>query len=138
RPRHRRHPHHRRPHLSAGARARSRGRAPVDARRHTLLTAKGRSMRTLTRAHASRSAMLDPAILLPAIRQSLVKLDPRLMIRNPVMFAVELAAALITLLLLRDLLAQAPGAGFTMQIVLWLWVTVVFANFAEAVAEGRG
>jgi len=95
-------------------------------------------MRTLTRAHASRSAMLDPAILLPAIRQSLVKLDPRLMIRNPVMFAVELVAALITLLLLRDLLTQAPGAGFTMQIVLWLWVTVVFANFAEAVAEGRG
>jgi K+-transporting ATPase ATPase B chain len=84
------------------------------------------------------SAMLDPKIVMPAIRASFVKLDPRLMIRNPVMFVVEIVAALTTVIFLRDLLTGGANLAFTFQIILWLWFTVVFANFAEAVAEGRG
>ena len=84
------------------------------------------------------ATMTDPAILVPAIGQAFRKLDPRLMVRNPVMFAVEIVAALTTLLFLRDLATGAGGYGFSFQINLWLWFTVLFANFAEAVAEGRG
>jgi K+-transporting ATPase ATPase B chain len=84
------------------------------------------------------ATMTDPAILVPAIGQAFRKLDPRLMVRNPVMFAVEVVAALTTLLFLRDLAIGAGGYGFSFQINLWLWFTVLFANFAEAVAEGRG
>src|SRR6201981_3867135 len=84
------------------------------------------------------SAMLDPKIVLPAIGSAFVKLDPRLMIKNPVMFVVEIVAALTTVIFLRDLATGGTSLGFTFQIILWLWFTVLFANFAEAVAEGRG
>jgi potassium-transporting ATPase ATP-binding subunit len=87
---------------------------------------------------SSMSAMLDPKILNPAIRASFVKLHPRAMIKNPVMFVVEIVAALTTVIFLRDLLTGGEHLGFTFQIILWLWFTVLFANFAEAVAEGRG
>src|SRR3984957_17541696 len=86
----------------------------------------------------SQSTILDPAILLPAIGQSFLKLNPRLMIKNPVMFVVEIVAALTTVIFLRDLGTGGGHLGFTFQIIVWLWVTVLFANFAEAVAEGRG
>ena len=86
----------------------------------------------------SQSTILDPAILIPAIGQSFVKLDPRLMVKNPVMFCVEIVAALTTIILLRDIGTGGGHLGFTFQIIIWLWLTVVFANFAEAVAEGRG
>ena len=82
------------------------------------------------------SAMLDPKIVVPAIASAFTKLDPRLMIKNTVMFVVEIVAALTTVVFLRDLVIG--DAGFTFQIILWLWFTVLFANFAEAVAEGRG
>ncbi len=84
------------------------------------------------------STLLDPAILGPAVAGSFRKLDPRVMARNPVMFCVEIVAALTTLLLLRDMATGAAGVGFGAQIVVWLWFTLIFANFAEAVAEGRG
>src|SRR6202789_1533765 len=84
------------------------------------------------------SAMLDPKIVFPAIASAFVKLDPRLMIKNPVMFVVEVVATLTTVIFLRDLVTGAPDLGFAFQIILWLWFTVLFANFAEAVAEGRG
>jgi potassium-transporting ATPase ATP-binding subunit len=84
------------------------------------------------------SAMLDPKIVLPAIGSALKKLDPRLMAKNPVMFVVEVVATLTTVIFLRDLATGGAGLGFTFQIILWLWFTVLFANFAEAVAEGRG
>lgn len=87
---------------------------------------------------APMSAMLDPKIVLPAISASFTKLDPRLMIKNPVMFVVEIVAALTTVIFLRDLVTGGENLGFTFQIILWLWFTVLFANFAEAVAEGRG
>src|SRR6201985_121533 len=87
---------------------------------------------------APMSAMLDPKILKPAIVASFTKLDPRLMLKNPVMFVVEIVAALTTVIFLRDLVTGGANLAFTFQIILWLWFTVLFANFAEAVAEGRG
>src|SRR3981189_786486 len=88
--------------------------------------------------NATASTMLDPKILVPAIWSSFAKLDPRLMIKNPVMFVVEIVAALTTVIFVRDLVTGGASLAFTFQIILWLWFTVLFANFAEAVAEGRG
>ncbi|MFC5068511.1 potassium-transporting ATPase subunit KdpB [Flaviflagellibacter deserti] len=86
-----------------------------------------------------QSSTFNSAILVPAIRGSFAKLNPAHMIRNPVMFVVEVVAALTTVLLVRDLATGVTAElGFQFQIVLWLWFTVLFANFAEAVAEGRG
>src|SRR5215469_1103909 len=84
------------------------------------------------------ATMLDPKIVMPAIGSSFRKLDPRLMIKSPVMFVVEVVAALTTVIFLRDIATGGENLGFTFQIILWLWFTVLFANFAEAVAEGRG
>ena len=84
------------------------------------------------------TAAADPQIILTAIGDSFKKLDPRVLIRNPVMFTVEVVASLTTLLFIRDVLAGHGHYGFAFQIILWLWFTVLFANFAEAVAEGRG
>ena len=84
------------------------------------------------------ATLTDKKILVPAIGEAFRKLDPRLMARNPVMFVVEVVATLTTVLLLRDLVTGAGNYGFSFQINLWLWSTVLFANFAEAVAEGRG
>jgi K+-transporting ATPase ATPase B chain len=86
----------------------------------------------------SASTLLDPKILWPAVGNAFAKLDPRTLWRNPVMFVVEVVSTLTTVLLLRDLIAGRPGIGFAIQINVWLWFTVLFANFAEAVAEGRG
>src|SRR3954447_13698385 len=94
-------------------------------------------METLQK-RSSMSTMLDRKIVLPAIKAAFVKLDPRLMIKNPVMFVVEVVAALTTVIFLRDVVTGGANLGFTFQIILWLWFTVLFANFAEAVAEGRG
>ncbi len=68
------------------------------------------------------------------------KLNPRTMMKNPVMFVVEVGSVFTTLLLIRGSLRRsgAPSIGFELQITLWLWFTVLFANFAEAMAEGRG
>src|SRR5215472_13231803 len=84
------------------------------------------------------STLTDTSILVPAIGDSFRKLHPRHMIGNPVMFCVEVVATLTTVLFLRDLFAHGANLLFAFQINLWLWFTVVFANFAEAVAEGRG
>ncbi|WP_137112662.1 potassium-transporting ATPase subunit KdpB [Rhodobacter sp. SY28-1] len=73
-----------------------------------------------------------------AIRESVFKLDPRVLWRNPVMFVTAVVAAMTTILGLRDLLAGADGAGTSLHISAWLWLCVLFANFAEALAEGRG
>jgi K+-transporting ATPase ATPase B chain len=82
--------------------------------------------------------MLDTSILVPALGSAFRKLDPRQMARNPVMFVVEIVSTLTTILFVRDLIAGNGGLGFSFQINLWLWFTLLFANFAEAVAEGRG
>ncbi|MES2255351.1 MAG: potassium-transporting ATPase subunit KdpB [Pseudomonadota bacterium] len=90
------------------------------------------------RNRSAFATITDPKILVPAIGDAFRKLDPRIMIRNPVMFVVEIVATLTTILFIRDIAAGAPHLGFAFQINLWLWFTVLFANFAEAVAEGRG
>src|SRR5258708_37772341 len=93
----------------------------------------------LQKRAAPVSTMLDPKIVMPAIGSAFVKLDPRLMMKNPVMFVVEVVAALTTVIFLRNLvMGGGENLAFTFQIILWLWFTVLFANFAEAVAEGRG
>ena len=92
----------------------------------------------LARKRIPATSLTDPKIVWPAIRAAFTKLDPRSMMKNPVMFVVEVVAALTTLLFIRDILAGGENLGFTFQIIIWLWVTVLFANFAEAVAEGRG
>src|SRR5436190_1356439 len=86
-------------------------------------------------------SLFDPEIMRPAIWDSFRKLTPRHVIKNPVMFVVEIGSVLSTLILVRDLFAPTPGSQplwFTFNVSFWLWFTVVFANFAEAVAEGRG
>ena len=92
-------------------------------------------------AKAKQLSLFDPSILRAAAVDSLRKLSPVLVAKNPVMFVVEVGSALTTLLLVRDLVAAPAGASprwFTLSVSLWLWFTVLFANFAEAVAEGRG
>ncbi len=84
------------------------------------------------------SALLDPKIVLPAIGSAFVKLNPRTLMKNPVMFVLEIVTALTTVILIRDLVTGGEHVKFEFQIILWLWFTVLFANFAEAVAEGRG
>ena len=90
-----------------------------------------------TRGQARR--LLDPAIVKRAVVDSIRKLDPRHQLRNPVMFVVEVGSVLTSALFVQALMGhgEAP-AGFILAISLWLWFTVVFANFAEAMAEGRG
>jgi K+-transporting ATPase ATPase B chain len=84
------------------------------------------------------SALFDPKIVVPAIGSAFVKLNPRALMSNPVMFVLEIVTMVTTVILIRDLFTGGGQIGFEFQIVLWLWFTVLFANFAEAVAEGRG
>ncbi len=87
-------------------------------------------------AHAR--PLFDPQIIGRATKESFVKLNPAALAKNPVIFVVEVGAAITTILLARDMFTGASGIGFTLQIALWLWFTVLFANFAEAMAEARG
>ena len=89
----------------------------------------------------SKKAIWNAQIVKRAIVDSFIKLSPRRMMGNPVMFVVEVGSVLTTLQLIRGIVAPIPGVtntGFELQITLWLWFTVLFANFAEAMAEGRG
>ncbi|HEV2141844.1 MAG TPA: potassium-transporting ATPase subunit B, partial [Candidatus Dormibacteraeota bacterium] len=91
-----------------------------------------------------RSNLTDRAILFPALGDTIKKLNPLWMVRNPVMFVVEVGSVITTVVFVLDLFNETPGfAGpnnelFVGQIAAWLWLTGLFANFAEAVAEGRG
>src|SRR5690349_6155853 len=89
-------------------------------------------------SQSKSASILDTRILIPAVGASFRKLDPRTLARNPVMFVVATVSVLTTTLFLRDLVLGRGNLGFSFQINLWLWFTVLFANFAEAVAEGRG
>ncbi len=82
--------------------------------------------------------LFDPEIVRRATKESFVKLNPLTLAKNPVMFVVEVGAALTTLFLIRDLFTHGAEISFQFQISLWLWFTVLFANFAEAMAEARG
>jgi K+-transporting ATPase ATPase B chain len=93
----------------------------------------------MDRASQDKSKSLaDTRILKTAIVESFRKLNPRTMVKNPVMFVVEVGAVLTSIQLVRVALQHAGGLSFGLQITLWLWFTVLFANFAEAMAEGRG
>src|SRR5208282_5947265 len=84
---------------------------------------------------AKTHSIFDPAIIVPAIGDSFKKLNPITLAKNPVMFVTEVGAAITTVLLVTG---HGANFGFQFQIALWLWFTVLFANFAEAMAEGRG
>ncbi len=91
------------------------------------------------KANPGKSKSLwDPKIVRTALLDSFVKLDPRIMMRNPVMFVVEIGSVVTSALLAGDLARGSAEFGFDLQITVWLWFTVLFANFAEAMAEGRG
>ena len=79
-------------------------------------------------------SIFDTKILVPALGDAFKKLDPRLMVKNPVMFVTMVGAAISTV----DAFRSPGQTAFVAQIAVWLWFTVLFANFAEAVAEGRG
>src|SRR6476660_8214833 len=88
-----------------------------------------------------KQAIWDARIVKRALVDSFLKLSPRTMMKNPFMFVVEVGSVLTTLQLIRGTIKPIPGVtstGFELQITLWLWFTVLFANFAEAMAEGRG
>jgi len=87
---------------------------------------------------SKKRPLFDPAIVRRATRDAFVKLNPRHMVRNPVMFVVLLGSAYTTVVFFRDVAQGRAEWGFTLQLSLWLWFTVLFANFAEAMAEGRG
>ncbi|HEX8712484.1 MAG TPA: potassium-transporting ATPase subunit KdpB [Terracidiphilus sp.] len=87
---------------------------------------------------AHKKSLWNTQIVVQAAIDSVRKLDPRGMAKNPVMFVVEVGCVLTTVLLINNGVHHRPGFGFNLQITLWLWFTVLFANFAEAMAEGRG
>ena len=89
-------------------------------------------------SHTTRRSLFDSRIVRRAAFDAFAKLHPRVMMRNPVMFVVEIGSVLTTALLLANLMTHAGHFSFNLQITLWLWFTVLFANFAEAMAEGRG
>src|SRR6187549_2558041 len=88
--------------------------------------------------HARKISIWDPRIIRPALIDSLRKLDPRTQIKNPVMFIVEAGSLLTTIIFVQELAGGTGHPFFTGQVAAWLWFTVIFANFAEAMAEGRG
>src|SRR5215467_10583367 len=89
-------------------------------------------------AQIRKKSLAETAIWSRAVLDSFRKLDPRTMAKNPVMFVVEVGAVLTTVQLVWNAAHRAAGFAFGLQITLWLWFTVLFANFAEAMAEGRG
>ncbi|MGO4447769.1 potassium-transporting ATPase subunit KdpB [Phyllobacterium sp. TAF24] len=89
-------------------------------------------------SQSKSASLMDARILLPAVGGAFKKLDPRTLARNPVMFVVAVVSALTTILFIKDIIVGGHDLSFSFQIIVWLWFTVLFANFAEAVAEGRG
>src|ERR1700723_3724593 len=87
---------------------------------------------------AEKQSLWNPAILRQSALDSFRKLDPRLMVKNPVMLVVEIGSVLTSVLLIQGVVTHQGSFAFNLQITLWLWFTVLFANFAEAMAEGRG
>ena len=98
---------------------------------------KSSGAQLISRGARSRP-LFDPEIVKRATQQAFVKLNPALVAKNPVMFVVEVGAALITIYVIKDMATHAGNLLFGIQIALWLWFTVLFANFAEAMAEARG
>jgi potassium-transporting ATPase ATP-binding subunit len=96
----------------------------------------GAAARSLRPKHAPR-VLFEPTIVKRALKDAFAKLDPRVVAKNPVMFVVEVGSAVTTYFWLRGLFTHASDTLFVGQVCVWLWFPVVFANFAEAMAEGR-
>ena len=92
----------------------------------------------MERAASGQTGLFQRELVVPAIRDSIVKLDPRTLVRNPVMFVTTIVAATASVILLQAIAKGAEDIAFQAQLVFWLWLTVLFGNFAEALAEGRG
>src|SRR5215467_14656057 len=109
------------------------------------VTAPAREPRVETKADATQliskgvrtRPLFDPEIVRRATKESFIKLNPRIVAKNPVMFVVEVGAALTTVFVIKDAVTGVGGLLFGIQIALWLWFTVLFANFAEAMEIGR-
>ena len=112
----------------------TRGLVPPSTR--TPETDEGKEL-TATRKAGAGNLFQGPLVR-AAVGESFRKLDPRAVARNPVMFVVEIGATITTIVLIQQIATRTGNVGFTLQITLWLWFTVVFANFAEAMAEARG
>ena len=95
-------------------------------------------MDTQVKPKNAPKSLFDPQIIKRAIGESFIKLDPRTVAKNPVMFVVEVGSVLTTFYWIRELVTHTGHPLFSGQVALWLWFTVLFANFAEAMAEGRG
>jgi K+-transporting ATPase ATPase B chain len=104
--------------------------------RRTPETDEGKEL-TAARKAGAGSIFAGPLVR-AAIRESFIKVNPMVVARNPVMFVVEVGAAITTIVLLQQMFTRTGNVGFTLQITLWLWFTVLFANVAEAMAEARG
>jgi K+-transporting ATPase ATPase B chain len=111
-------------------------RGLVPPTRRTAEVDEGKEL-TASRKSGAGSIFQGPLVR-AATRQSFIKLDPRLVAKNPVMFVVEIGALITTIVIIQQIISGSGNVGFTLQISLWLWFTVVFANFAEAMAEARG
>src|SRR2546427_6521055 len=108
--------------------------APPDGRKPETKQVAKQETQLISKATRARP-LFDPEILRRATRESFVKLNPRLVAKNPVMFVVEVGAAVTTVFVIKDAITGVGGLLFGVQIALWLWFTVLFANFAEAMAE---
>jgi potassium-transporting ATPase ATP-binding subunit len=106
--------------------------------RHQIAAFQKDSMAIRTRPNNTPRSLFEPSIVKRALRDAFVKLDPRKVAKNPVMFVVEITSAMTTFFFVRGLSEGAKDTLFVGQVSLWLWFTVLFANFAEAMAEGRG
>ncbi len=139
---HQRHPGCRRPHILPCTRSWPDRRTSRDDQRHVvLIRAFGvQSMEMIKNSkRAPVTAMLDPKIVIPALGSAFRQARPENADqKNPVMFVLEIVTILTTILLIRDVVTGAGNVAFGFQITLWLWFTILFANFAEAIAEGRG
>src|SRR6266516_1909322 len=111
--------------------------APPDGRKPETKQVTKQETQLIAKAVRARP-LFDPEILRRATKESFVKLNPRLVAKNPVMFVVEVGAAVTTVFVIKDMITGVGGLLFGVQIALWLWFTVLFANFAEAMAEARG
>jgi K+-transporting ATPase ATPase B chain len=92
----------------------------------------------MTRKSDAGHKLFDPGMIRRSIGHAFSKLNPRHMVRNPVMFVVLIGSVVTSVAVVQEIIAGSPDVMFTLQISIWLWFTVLFANFAEAMAEGRG
>src|SRR6185437_4202118 len=123
-----------RTHVLSGDQSGSNPGAPADARGKDVVE----GLKPMSERQGKSKSLWDAKIVRQAVIDAFAKLNPRTMMKNPVMFVVEVGSVVTSVLLIKDVVRHTGTFGFDLQITLWLWFTVLFANFAEAMAEGRG